>query len=881
MPNFNIYTTKASEAVQAAHDMALEKKHSNMDTYHLFYAMLEQKDGYIPMILKNLGVNIQELKMKLTEKLDKLPSVSWNYQIWISYQLNTVFQTAEEEMKKMQDSYLTTEHLLLAMLKDKTDIAKDILFPLNISYDNVKKSIESYRNGSQIENQDPEASFDVLNKYWKDLTQFAQEWKLDPVIWREEEIRRAIQILSRRTKNNPVLVWDAWVGKTAIIEWLAQKIIKNEVPDNLKWKKIIELDMWSLMAWTKYRWEFEERLKSIMKELEKADGQVILFIDEIHTVVWAWKTEGSMDMWNMLKPALARWTLRVIWATTINEYRQYIEKDSALERRFQPVYVLEPTREDAIAILRWIKSSYETHHGVKITDAALVAAVDLSMKYIADRKLPDKAIDLVDEASSSVKMWISSMPEDLMKMERQIRSLEIEKESLKFEQKENKNTGKTSKKFKEIKKQLSELQEKFNVMKNEWEQWRQFVINSKKLKEEIKKLEHEAEIAEQQTDYNKVAEIKYGKIPEKQKKLEDIEKNIEKVKKEWNLVIKDVVEPEDIAQVVSKWTKIPVSKLVQSEREKLAHLEDYLEKRVKWQDQAIKVVSDAIRRSRAWLQDPNRPIWSFLFLWPTWVGKTELAKALAEFLFDDEKALTRFDMSEYMEKHSVSKLIGTPPGYVWYEEGGQLTEAVRRRPFAVLLFDEVEKAHPDIFNILLQILDDGRVTDSKGKTVDFKNTIIILTSNIWANEIMERMQWIEDLNSEKSKKIRAELEKSLISNLQNFFKPEFINRLDDVIVFNPLSKKVLREIVDIQVNNYVKMLKKDKDIKLLLSEKAKDFLAKVWWDPVFGARPLKRAIQKYLLNPLSLDIISWKIPESTTVKVNKKDDNLTFEINPA
>lgn len=882
MPNFNIYTTKASEAVQTAHDMALANRNSNIDTYHLFYAMLEQKDGYVPMILNKLGIDIQDLKMKVKEKINQFSSISWNYQVWISYQLNSVFQNAEEEMKKNQDSFLTTEHLLLAILKEKTDLAKELLFPLNVSYDNVKEIIDSYRNWERIENQDPESSFDVLNKYWRDLTKFAQEWRLDPIIWREEEIRRTIQILSRRTKNNPVLVWDAWVGKTAIVEWLALKIVKHEVPDNLIDKTIIELDLWSLMAGTKYRWEFEERLKAIMKEIEKANGKVILFIDEIHTVVWAWKTEGSMDMWNMLKPALARWTLRVIWATTINEYRQNIEKDAALERRFQPVYIDEPTREDAIAILRWIKSSYETHHGVRITDSALVSAVDLSIKYIADRKLPDKAIDLMDEASSSIKMWISSMPEELMKKERQIRSLEIERESLKIEQKENKWKDINFKRAKELEKELSELRESFNIMKNEWEQERKFVIRSKEIKEEIKKLEHEAELAEKQTDYNKVAEIRYGKIPEKQKELEEVENSIEKAKKEWKLIIKDVVEPEDIAYVISKWTKIPVSKLVQSEREKLAHLEIYIQNRVKWQDQAIKVVSNAIRRSRAWLQDPNRPIWSFLFLWPTWVGKTELAKALAEFLFDNEKALTRFDMSEYMEKHSVSKLIGTPPGYVWYEEWWQLTEAVRRKPFSVLLFDEVEKAHPDVFNILLQILDDGRVTDSKGKTVDFKNTIIILTSNIWANEIMEKMQEkVEDFNSEQADKIRAELEKSLINNLQNFFKPEFINRLDDIIVFNPLSNKVIRDIVDIQVNNYIKMLEKDKDIKLSLDDKAKDFLANIGRNPVFGARPLKRAIQKHLLNPLSLDIISWKISDGANIKVTKKDDKLIFETNPA
>ncbi len=883
MPNFNIYTTKASEAVQAAHDMALEKKNSNMDTYHLLLAMLDQDDGYVPMILKKLDIDTKQLKLDLQSKIANLPSVNGNYQIWLSYQLNTVFSTAENLMKQMNDQYLTTEHLLLAMLKDNTDVAKEFLLPLNISYDKVKEVIDEYRNGENIQSQDPEASMDTLKKYGRDLTQLAEEWKLDPVIGREEEMRRTIQILSRRWKNNPVLVWDAWVGKTAIIEWLALKIVKWQVPDSLLDKRIVELDMWALMAGTKYRGEFEERLNAIMKELEKAEWKIILFIDEIHMVVGAGKTEGSMDMGNMLKPALARWTLRVIGATTITEYRQNIEKDPALERRFQPVYVDEPSKEDAIAILRWIKWAYETHHGVRITDGAIVACVELSMKYIADRKLPDKAIDLMDEAAASVKMWISSQPEELLKLDRKIRTLEIEKESLKMELGDGKKDEKESKRIKEIEKELSWLREQYDTMKAEWESERQLVIDSKKLKEEIKKLEHEAEIAEKQTDYNKVAEIRYGKIPNLQNELKKSEENIEKAKTEWRLVIKDVVEPEDIAHVISKWTGIPVTKLVQSERDKLAHLEDYLKQKVIGQDHAITSVANAIRRSRAGLQDSNRPIGSFLFLWPTWVGKTELAKALAGFLFDDEKALIRLDMSEYMEKHSVAKLIGAPAGYVGYEEGGQLTEAVRRRPYSVILFDEVEKAHPDVFNILLQILDDGRLTDSKGKTVDFSNTIIILTSNLWANEIMDKMQEKikdGDFNSKEADQVREDLEKSLMDNLQNFFRPEFLNRLDDIIVFNPLSDKVLRMIVDIQVKKYIRMLEEEKDIKLTLTEKAKDFLAKVGWDPIFGARPLKRAIQKYLLNTLSLDIISWKITEWSDVKVDKfdKEEKLVFQV---
>ncbi len=879
MPNFEKFTTKAAEAVQTAHDMALQHRHSVIDTIHLLKAMLDQKDGYIPMIFKKLWVDINQAQSLINQKLAQIPKMQWQYQIGISHELNRVLTEAEQIASQMGDQFVTTEHLLLAMLRNSySDIVRDILAPLGITEDKVKEAIKQIRWDEPITSQDPEATLQVLEKYWRDLTKLAEEWKLDPVIGREDEIRRTIQILSRRTKNNPVLVWDPGVGKTAIVEWLAQKIIKWEVPDVLRDKKIVELDMGSLMAWTKYRGEFEERLKAILKELEKNAGKVILFIDEVHTIVGAGKAEWAMDMGNMIKPALARWVIRVIGATTLNEYRKYIEKDAALERRFQPVYVDEPSKEDAIAILRWIKDRYEAHHWVRISDGAIVAAVDLSIKYIPDRRLPDKAIDLIDEAAASVKMGLTSMPEEIMKLEKKIRQLEIEKEALKFEEGE-----KAKDRIQAIEKELAEFKEEYNKLKHEWEEDRKLILEAKKLKEEIQKLEHEAELAEKQTDYNKVAELRYGKIPELQKKLKELEQKIEQAKKEWKLVIKDVVEAEDVAAIISKWTGIPVSKLVESEREKLVHLEEYLKQRVVWQDHAIQVVANAIRRARAGLKDPNRPIWSFLFLWPTWVGKTELAKALADFLFNDEKAMIRLDMSEYMEKHSVSKLIGSPPGYVGYEEGGQLTEAVRRRPYSVILLDEVEKAHPDVFNILLQILDDWRLTDAKGRTVDFKNTVIIMTSNLGSDIIMDKLKPLMDdpnVDEEAVAKMREEVEKELNEKvIPKFFRPEFINRLDDVVVFNPLSSKILRSIVDIQLRRYIEMLKKDRDITLEVTDKAKDFLARVGWDPIFGARPLKRAIQNYLLNELAMEILEWKIKEGDTVMVDydQQKDKLVFK----
>ena len=890
--NFNKFTIKASEAVQGAHDKALQMRHAKIDLVHIFAAMLDQADGFVPSIIKQMNVDINMVKNLVESEIKNIATIDGNYQIQITPELNQVFVEAERQMTNMWDSYLTTEHLLLAILTVNSNLKKQ-LESVWINFDNTKIIIQNMRKGETVQSQDPEMILDALWKYGKDLTKLAEEWKLDPVIGRDDELRRAVQILSRRTKNNPVLIWDPGTGKTAIVELLAQQIVKWDVPDMLRNKKLIEIDMWSLMAWSKYRWDFEERLKAILKEVEKSDWQIILFIDEIHTVVWAGKSEWSMDMWNMLKPALARWEIRVIWATTINEYRKYIEKDPALERRFQPVMVNEPNKEDAIAILRWIKKTYETHHGVKISDSAVISAVDLSMRYISDRRLPDKAIDLLDEAAASVKMWISSMPEDLLKLEKQIWRLEIEKYAVMSEE-----NAKNKDKVAEIEKKIADICEWYKIWKSQRESDKKLILDTKDIHEQIKKLEHDAEIAEKQTDYNKVAEIKYSKIPALQKQLDEIESKIEEAKKQWKLVFKDVVDEEDIAVIISKWTWVPVSKLIQTEAKKLSNLEEYLSSKVIWQDTAISSVSNAIRRARAGLKDPNRPIGSFLFLGPTGVGKTELAKQLAMFLFNDEKAMIRIDMSEYMEKHAVARLIGSPPGYVGYEEGWQLTEAVRRKPYSVILFDEVEKAHPEVFNVLLQLLDDGRLTDSKGRTVDFKNTIIIMTSNIGSNIIMEKLRsekWekaeiVEELSKKiktKSKKkvskkedekseLNISLEKDLMPILQQYFKPEFLNRLDDIIVFNPMSRHMLRNIVNIQIENFVSMVRQEKNIALNISDDVKDYLVEKWWDPLFGARPLKRAIQRFLLDELALKIIDGEIVDGDDVYVKLKGDRVVF-----
>ena len=705
------------------------------------------------------------------------------------------------------------------------------------------------------EEQLQEKSKDSLKKYWIDLVEKAKAWKIDPVIWREEEIRRAIQILSRRTKNNPVLIWDPWVWKTAIVEWIAKKIAENDIPDNLIWKKIISLDMWALLAWAMYKWEFEERFKSVIKEVEKSEWEIILFIDEIHTIVGAWNAEWQNDAWNLLKPSLARWGLHLIWATTINEYRKYIEKDPALERRFASVMVDEPNKNDTLAILRGIKDKYEAHHWIKITDSAIETAVDLAIKYISDRKLPDKAIDLMDEAMSSVKLNSISKPVELDKIEKEIRNLKIE-----FEAKKSEKISESE--LKNLEEKIFQMQKKSEEIEKSWKFEKDILTEIKQNREKIDSLKSKAIFFEREWNLWEVARIRYGEIPELEKNISTNEAKMKELEKSGKNFLKNKVDKNDIAAIIAKWTWIPASKLIESEKQKLLNLENILSQEVIWQKEAIDAISNAIRRARAWLSDDSKPIWSFLFLWPTWVGKTQTAKALAKALFDDEKNMIRIDMSEYMEKHSVSRLVWAPPWYIWYEEGWQLTEAVRRKPYSVILFDEVEKAHKDVFNILLQVLDDGRLTDGKWRIVNFKNTIIILTSNIWSHKIQEMTnQW----------KSYDEIFEALQDDLKVHFRPEFLNRLDDVILFHPLWKEIILWIVD----NLLAELKnklKEKNISISFWEKIKDFLINVWYDKDFGARPLKRAITKHILNNISSKIISWEIKEWDTFELDI-DDN--------
>jgi len=837
-------TTKSAEAIQGAMQLAGKLKHSQLTPWHLLLVLLEQPGGIVPSLLEKLGKNPQEISAQIKSELSKLPTVSGPTQANLSSDLNQVFDQAESEAGKLRDEYISTEHLLLALLN-----LKPVLNLLNITKAQVLDSLKSIRGNQKVTDRDPEDKFQALEKYTQNITSQAKEGKIDPVVGRDAEIRRITQILSRRTKNNPVLVGEPGTGKTAIVEGLAKKIVDNDVPDALKNKQILNLDMGALIAGAKYRGEFENRLKAVLKEVESSSGAVILFIDELHTIVGAGAAEGSTDAGNLLKPALARGQIKVIGATTLKEYRKYIEKDSALERRFQPIMVEEPSAEDTISILRGIKEKYEVHHGVKIRDNALVAAARLSDRYITDRFLPDKAIDLIDEAASGIRIEIDSKPAALDDLERKIRQLNIEKQALR---KESDLASKD--RLKEIEKALAELNEAYRALETHWQNEKKIIDEIKESSLKIDELREKAIQAERDLDLQKVAEINYGQIPKLQKQVEAAQKKLAQVQKDQK-ILKEEVSEQDIAAVVARWTGIPVEKMLLAETERLTKMESELHKRVVGQDEAISAVSRAVRRSRAGIKEAGKPIGSFIFLGPTGVGKTELAKALAEFLFDDESRLIRIDMSEYMESHSVARLIGSPPGYVGYEEGGQLTEAVRRRPYSVVLFDEIEKAHPEVFNVLLQILDDGRLTDSKGRTIDFKNTIIIMTSNLVSDQITQL--------SGQTKKQQEAVDQALKSH----FKPEFLNRLDGIIIFQPLDQNQIADIVELQIKEVEQRLL-DKGIRLQLSAAAKEQLAKQGFDPIFGARPLKRIIEHEILDEVANLIIENKIAPKTTLKID-------------
>lgn len=861
--NFNQFTVKSQEAVQQAQNLASANGQQAIETGHLLKALLEVDENAVPFLLKKLNVNIPQLEKQVDDLIQSYPKVSGS-NVYLSNEANSALQKALASLRDYKDEFVSVEHLLIGILAGKDKTAQ-LLKDAGVTEKGLKTAITELRKGARVTSATAEETYNALNKYARNLNELAEKGKLDPVIGRDEEIRRVLQILSRRTKNNPVLIGEPGVGKTAIAEGLAHRIVDGDVPENLKSKVVYSLDMGALIAGAKYKGEFEERLKSVVKEVISSEGELILFIDEIHTLVGAGGGgEGAMDAANILKPALARGELRAIGATTLNEYQKYIEKDKALERRFQKVMVEEPDVPDAISILRGLKERYETHHKVRIKDEAIIAAVELSDRYISDRYLPDKAIDLMDESAAKLRLEIDSVPEELDEIQRRIMQLEIEKEAIKRE-------GDT-RKVNELSEELANLNEQRNAIKARWEAEKKLVDTIQETKENIENLKLEAEQAERAGDYGKVAEIRYGRIKDSELKLAELNKQLIEAQ-EGKAMIKEEVDSEDIAEVVSRWTGIPVKRMLQSEREKLLHLEDELHKRVVGQEEAIAALSDAVRRSRAGLQDMKRPIGSFIFLGTTGVGKTELAKALAEFLFNDENALTRIDMSEYQERHAVSRLIGAPPGYVGYDEGGQLTESVRRRPYSVVLLDEIEKAHPDVFNILLQVLDDGRLTDNKGRTANFKNTIIIMTSNIGAHLIQENM---EKMNEDNRDEVLAKTKREVYDVLKKSIRPEFLNRIDEVIMFAPLDRSQIRDIVRLQFDQISAMLDKN-GIRLTITPEATDWLSQLGYDPQFGARPLKRVMQKRVLNELSKQILSGSISNEDRIEIDiDTNHNFTF-----
>ncbi len=865
---FDKFTIKAQEALQGTQDVAGRFGNQQLEPLHLLLALLEQPEGIVPAILERLGVAPSSVTQEAKKALDRLPKVGGMADHYLSSALKEVLEQAAKETEPFKDDFVSTEHLLLALAKNKNDAAGQILARSGVSHDAILKSLVAIRGSQRVTDQNPEAKYQALERYARDLTELARRGKLDPVIGRDDEIRRVIQVLSRRTKNNPVLIGEPGVGKTAIVEGIAQRIVAGDVPESLKSKRIVALDLGAMVAGSKYRGEFEDRLKAVLKEIEESNGQVVLFIDELHTLVGAGAAEGAIDASNMLKPALARGELRCIGATTLNEYKKHIEKDAALERRFQPVVVGQPSVEDTIAILRGLKERYEVHHGVRIKDSAIVAAAVLSNRYISDRFLPDKAIDLIDESASGLRIEIDSMPAEIDQLERRITQLEIERQALKKE-----DDPASRERLSKLEKELAGIKEQSDRLKLRWNAEKEIITRIRKLKSDIEQAKVDEARATREGDLAKASEIRYGKLVSLEKQLAEANADLEGKGKAARM-LKEEVDEEDVARVVSKWTGIPVAKMLEGEVSKLVKMEDRLRLRVVGQEEALGMVANAVRRSRAGLSDPNRPIGSFIFLGPTGVGKTELARALAEFLFDDERAMLRIDMSEYMEKHAVARLIGAPPGYVGYEEGGQLTEQVRRRPYSVLLFDEIEKAHVDVFNIFLQILDEGRLTDGKGRTVDFKNTVIIMTSNIGSHLIHEAMN---STRSGEPAELSEDLKKRIQAMLLQNFRPEFLNRVDEVVIFNALGKEEITRIIDLQLNR-LRGLLAERKIEIRLTDKARELLFERGYDPQFGARPLKRAIQRLIQDPLALKILEGEVMPGEIVEVDAdlKKGEMTF-----